>query len=261
MCVEVARQNGKTLMMLILALWHIYALDSKMVIGTAQDLTRSEKSWSEAVEWAMDNDELAPLIEDVKRGHPKVLTLITGCEYRVAAASRRGGRGFTGDLILLDELREHQSWDSWAAVVNTMNARPKAQAWAFSNAGDSLSVVLRYLRACAHRDLGWPDGDADAEVLGTADDDLEFDNADNALGWFEWSAPLQARRNDMAALAQANPSKDHTEITENCITERALMAGGWYKIESEPAARVRHGMHVPVGVPGGWGTVPRRFLG
>jgi hypothetical protein len=26
------------------------------------------------------------------------------------------------------------------------------------------------------------------------------------------------------ALAQANPSKDHTEVTENCITERALMA-------------------------------------
>jgi hypothetical protein len=221
--VEVARQSGKTLVMLILALWHIYALDSKMVIGTAQDLTRSEKSWAEAVEWAMENDELAPLIEDVKRGHPKVLTLITGCEYRVAAASRRGGRGFTGDLVLLDELREHQSWDSWASVVNTMNARPRAQAWAFSNAGDSLSVVLRYLRASAHRDLGWPDGDADAEVLGEVDEDINLDG-DNQLGWFEWSAAPSARRDDMAALAQANPSKDHTEVTENCITERALMA-------------------------------------
>lgn len=221
--VEVARQNGKTLIMLVLALWHIYALDSKTVIGTAQDLTRSEKSWAEAVEWAMDNDELAPLIEDVKRGHPKVLTLITGCEYRVAAASRRGGRGFTGDLILMDELREHQSWDSWASVANTMNARPKAQAWAFSNAGDSLSVVLRYLRACAHRDLGWPDGDGDAEVLGEVDRALELDD-DTSLGWFEWSAPPNSQRNDMAALAQANPSKDHTEVTENCITERALLA-------------------------------------
>ena len=33
--VEVARQNGKTMLMLILALWHIYALDSGMVIATA----------------------------------------------------------------------------------------------------------------------------------------------------------------------------------------------------------------------------------
>lgn len=221
--VEVARQSGKTMIMLVLALWHIYALESKMVIGTAQDLMRSEKSWAEAVEWAMDNDELAPLIEDIKRGHPKVLTLITGCEYRVAAASRRGGRGFTGDLILLDELREHQTWDSWAAVTNTMNARPRAQAWAFSNAGDSLSVVLRYLRASAHRDLGWPDGDAEKDVLGEVEEEIEL-SGDNSLGWFEWSAPPHASRNDRLAWAQANPSLNHTEVTENCITERALAA-------------------------------------
>jgi hypothetical protein len=224
--VEVARQNGKTLVLLILALWHIYALDSKMVIGTAQDLTRSEKSWAEAVEWATENDELAPLIDRINRGHPKVLTLISGCEYRVSAATRRGGRGFTGDLVLLDELREHQSWDSWAAITNTMNARPKAQAWAFSNAGDALSVVLRYLRAAAHRDLGWPDGDTDAGALDSAagePDDMEI-AGDNPLGWFEWSAPPHAKRSDMEALAQANPSKDHTEITENCVTERSLRA-------------------------------------
>ena len=34
---SVGRQNGKTMLMLILALWHIYALDSPTVIGTAQD--------------------------------------------------------------------------------------------------------------------------------------------------------------------------------------------------------------------------------
>jgi hypothetical protein len=227
--VEVARQSGKTLVMLILALWHIYALDSRMVIGTAQDLSRSEKSWAEAVEYATENDELAPLVEDIKRGHPKVLTLISGCEYRVAAASRRGGRGFSGDLVLMDELREHQSWDSWAAVVNTMNARPKAQAWAFSNAGDVLSVVLRYLRACAHRDLGWPDGDADAEVLTLVEDEVQdgapiSDVGDEFLGWFEWSAPPHAARSDRQVWAQANPSMNHTEVTENCITERAIAA-------------------------------------
>jgi hypothetical protein len=221
-CVEVARQNGKTLVLLILALWHIYALDSRMVIGTAQDLTRSEHSWAEAVEWAMNNDELAPLIESVIRSHPKVLKLVTGCEYRVATSSRRGARGFSGDLILLDELREHHDWDSWAAVSNTMNARPRAQAWCFSNAGESLSVVLRYLRACGHRELGWPDGDADASVLEGVGEDVEL--GDTSLGWFEYSAPPHAARDDEAALAQANPAKDHTEVTENCVTQRALMA-------------------------------------
>lgn len=223
---EVARQNGKTMLMLVLALWHLYALDSPTVIGTAQDLANAEKAWGEAVEWAQSIEELEELIEKVSLGHPKVMRLLTGCQYRVAAASRKGGRGFSGDLVLLDELREHQSWDSWSAVTNTMNARPKAQAWAFSNAGDALSVVLRYLRAQAHRDLGWPDGDADAEILEGLDEEMQdyLDGADEVLGWFEWSADPDAKRTDRAAWAQANPSMNHVDVVENCVTERAIAA-------------------------------------
>lgn len=226
--VEVARQNGKTMLMLILALWHIYALDSGMVIATAQDLANAERAWGEAVEWAQADEELSELIEKINLGHPKFMKLVTGCQYRVAAASRKGGRGFSGDLILLDELREHQSWDSWSAVTNTMNARPRAQAWAFSNAGDALSVVLRYLRAQAHRELGWPDGDADADILEELDEEMAEYLADTAdeqvLGWFEWSADPESRRTDRTAWAQANPSMNHTDIVENCVTERAIAA-------------------------------------
>ena len=226
--VTVARQAGKTMIMLILALWHIYALDSPTVIATAQDLANAEKAWGEAVEWAQSDEELGELIEKVNLGHPKFMKLVTGCQYRVAAASRKGGRGFSGDLILLDELREHQSWDSWSAVTNTMNARPRAQAWAFSNAGDALSTVLRYLRAQAHRELGWPDGDADAEILEGLDEEMQEYLAETGneevLGWFEWSASPKAKRTDREAWAQANPSLGHTDIVENCVTERAIAA-------------------------------------
>lgn len=234
--VMVARQNGKTTVEVILALWHIYALESGTVIGTAQDLDNATRAWKDAVALAESDEELAELIDDIYLGHPKVMTLESGCEYRIAAAHRRGARGFPGDLILLDELREQRNWDSWSAVTNTMNARPKAQAWAFSNAGDALSVVLRYLRALAHRDLGWPDGDEDAELLeaeggGGADifegvdpDDLPEGWDELLTGFFEWSAPPAAKRTDMDALAQANPSLNHTDVAEFCPTTRTLIA-------------------------------------
>ena len=222
---EVARQSGKSFAMLILALWHIYAKDSRTVLGTAQDLSTSEKTWAEAVEIAQSNEELSALIERVQLGHPKLIKLITGPEYRVATASRRGGRGFSANLVLLDELREHTSWDSWAAVTKTMMAKPKAQAWAFSNAGDSMSIVLRYLRAQAHQALSWPDGDGDKDVLGELNTELEEldGGTDFSTGWFEWSAPPNAARTDQNAWRAANPSLNHTEIVENCVTTRALL--------------------------------------
>lgn len=232
--VLVGRQNGKSLVLLILALWHLFALGSPTVIATAQNLDRSESAWKEAVEWVEGDEELSELIFNVDRGHPKVLEIAADDdipykrEYRVASASRRGGRGFSGDIILLDELREHQSWDSWSAVTNTMNARPKGQAWAFSNAGDALSIVLRYLRAQAHQRLGWPDGDGDADILGDLDAETEEFLAEigagDMTGFFEWSAPPDAKRNDMDAWAQANPSLNWTDIVSNCVTTRAIAA-------------------------------------
>lgn len=232
--VEVARQNGKSLLLEVLALWHLYALDSPNVIATAQDLGRAEESWEAAVERAMSNDELEPLIagrgdkdrSGIKRGHPHRLILDSGCEYRVAAATRRGAKGFSANLILMDELQEHYSWDAWSAITKTMMARPKAQAWAFCNAGDNMSVVLRHLRAKAHRALDWPDGDADKDILDEPDDGIAAlleSVGQVATGFFEYSAPPHSSRTDMKALAQANPAMNHTDIVPDCVTERSLV--------------------------------------
>lgn len=205
-------------------MWHIYAKGSPTVIGTAQDLKNSVKTWQETVALAQANPELALEISNVvqQRGD-NALILHSGEQYKVAVAGRRGARGFSGDLILLDELREHQTWDAWAAATKTTLARPRAQVWAFSNAGDFLAVVLRYLRAVAHQSLGWPDGDDDKASLSALTEDDEIDDADgDTLGIFEWSMDPLLPRRDRAGWAQANPSMNHTEVTADVITERAI---------------------------------------
>lgn len=142
-----------------------------------------------------------------------------------------------GDLILLDELREHQTWDSWGAITKTTMARPAAQIWALSNAGDATSVVLRYLRKQAHAALGDPDGinaESDAGVLLPSEDELDdlvelaedggpdldigdFEDDGSTLGLFEWSAPPGCPVDDIDGILQANPSTGH------CISLRTLL--------------------------------------
>lgn len=227
----VARQNGKSTIAQVLALFFMYVRASRLVIGTAQNLDIAEEVWAGAVEIAEECEELAAEIKRVNQTNgKKSLDLTTGERYKVQTASRRGGRGLSGDLILLDELREHQNWDAWGAITKTTMARALALILALSNAGDASSIVLRYLRKMAHAALGDPDG-INADGLGGAGLDLveqlppEMEDVadltdemteDDSLGIFEWSAPPGCSLDDKAGWAAANPSLGYG------ITERAI---------------------------------------
>lgn len=220
---SVARQNGKSTLSQVLALWAMYVRGSDLVIGTAQNLDISEEVWDGAVDLAESNDELADLIVAVSRSNGKKALKLEGDKrYRVQPASRRGGRGLSGDLIMLDELREHTTWDAWSAVTKTTMARPDALILGMSNAGDAASIVLRHLRLMAHRELGDPDGivraaEGVADILHAPveDEDAPDDavtRGDAALGWFEWSAPPGCDVNDVDGWLMANPSYGHVEM-------------------------------------------------
>lgn len=225
----VARQNGKSTLLQVLTLWRMYVDGAPLVIGTAQTLDIAEEQWLGAVEIAEGVPELQSEIANINRTNGKYSLELTGKQkYKVKAATRRGARGLSGDLVLLDEIREHQVWDAWASVTKTTMARALAQIWAASNAGDLSSVVLRHLRALGHRALGYPDGrqgiaeglqKLEALANGELDDEEDdavisaaegMDEAAGSLGIFEWSAPPDASVWDRDGWAQANPSMGYT---------------------------------------------------
>lgn len=207
--VEVGRQNGKTTLGCVVALYFLYQLEVGLVLGTAQDVSNAEDTWQSCVEIAQTNDELSEAIKHVwYTNGSKRLQLVGNRDYRVRASNRKAGRGKSADLVLLDELREHQTWDAWAALSKTGMARKNSLLWCMSNAGDGTSVVLRHFRLRAHAQLGDPDGIVKA--LGESETPAE-DTADgSALGLFEWSADPNADPGDVHAWAQANPSLGYT---------------------------------------------------
>lgn len=210
----VARQNGKTFLLVLLILWRMVLDGSPLVIGTAQNLDVAEEAWAKAVAIV----EAIPDLEAIKAKVSKVngkhsLTLTNKARYKVQAATRRGGRGFSGDLVILDELREHQTWDAWSAVSKTTMARKRAQAIGASNAGDIASIVLRHLRKVAIDAL---EGRKPNEAVEIDGEEIEID--DDSLGIFEWSAADGRAVTDRDGWAEANPSLGYT------ITEKAIAA-------------------------------------
>lgn len=243
--VLVGRQNGKSTVGQVLALYFMWVLAVPRVLGTAQDLGTAEEIWQDTLEMARESDALAPFLTRPKLGKGSKefglydpedpANLAKASRYLVKAANRRGGRGARKvRLVLLDELREHQTWDAWAAITKTTNAEPEALIAAFSNAGDVQSVVLRYLRMMCHKALGDPDGVcAAADPAALLDesrpdvDKLAVREADQAIGIFEWSAPPDCDVWDRPAWGMANPTLGHGGVTERTLASDAGVDPEW----------------------------------
>src|SRR6266705_2882 len=191
----IARQNGKTHLLKILALYMLYLGHARLVLGAAQSLDIAREAWRASVDLAESVPELADEVAQVLKSTVEYsLVLINGARYRITAANDKAVRGLSVDLLILDELRTHHDTDAWAALSNTTMARPNSIIVGISNAGDDNSVVLNELRAGA------------------------LAGGDDTLGLFEWSAPDGCALDDRQAWAAANPSLGYV------VTEAKLLS-------------------------------------
>ncbi|MFF3066182.1 terminase large subunit domain-containing protein [Oerskovia sp. NPDC057915] len=275
--VLVARQNGKSTLAQILTIWLMCVWGWPLVLGTAQDLDVAETLWQEVVDIVQENEDLAELVDRVvKVNGKKALELTTGQKYKVKAANSKAGRGLSGNLVLLDELRTHKNWNAWAAITKSTLARAEALILALSNAGDLESVVLKHLRIVAHRAIGDPDGiwaesqgsdegptqfdieDLDLDALAQDEEgleeieleDLRVDESTIAL--FEWSAAPGCSKHDRDAWAQASPSMNRTDLTERNIA--AALSEPDYVFRTEILCQWPDGTSSGPFVPGTWGA-------
>lgn len=182
----VARQNGKSQLKRTVSLWRMYMDGARRILGIAQDVALARDQWNLCQETIHDCPDLEAEWEKVRNVNGDEWFRAAGCQYAIKAANRRAGRGGSNDEVNIDELREQRDWDAWAAVSKTTMARPMAQTWCMSNAGDDESVVLNQLREAA------------------------LSGQDPSICLLEWSAPDDCELDDEAAWAQANPGLGYT---------------------------------------------------
>jgi hypothetical protein len=180
----VARQNGKSKLLIPLIVKRLLA--GARIMHTAQDRNLPREVFGVVAELMWEqHPEMFPM----RNGRPtkpryangqEEIRLTNGGVYSIVAPTRGGARGPSRDLVVIDELREMDTWDFIAAAKPTMTAAPDPQIVYLSNAGEVDSIVLNAIR------------------------DRRDD--DPSLAYLEWSAAPERPADNLTAWAEANPS-------------------------------------------------------
>jgi len=185
--VVASRQNGKNEILVPLIVKRLR--EGKRIMHTAQDRSLPRDIFYRVADIMWEHDAaLFPL----RNGRPtkpryangqEEIRLSNGGIYSIVAPTRSGARGPSRDLVIVDEVRELDSWEFIAAAKPTMTAAEDPQIVYLSNAGDESSVVLNALRERAGHDP--------------------------ALAYLEWSAEASRAVDDVRGWAEANPAMGH----------------------------------------------------
>lgn len=211
------RQNGKNVCIEARELAGLFILQDRVIIHSAHQFKTARKSFREMEQLIRRTPEL---YRQILGWHPGLgsqdriagirtngaeLSIETadGCKLEYQARSSGGGRGFTGDLIVLDEAYDIDPGEI-AAMMPTMAARSidgNPQIWYTSSAGMPASEVLADIR------------------------DRGMSKDPGRLAFFEWSAHPEADTDDVDSWYEANPALG-IRISEEFVRDTEFEAMG-----------------------------------
>ncbi|MFI0718913.1 terminase [Streptomyces sp. NPDC021224] len=163
--VIVGRQNMKTGLLKMAVLGWLFLTDQRLVVWSAHEFRTSQEAFRDMEELIMGTPQFAKRVKDIHRGNgDEAIELHGDRRLMFKARTKSGGRGLTGDKIILDEGFALQP-SHMGSLFPTLAARPDPQVVYASSAGKVESGVLRGVR-----DRGRPGGE-------------------RRLAYFEWCAP------------------------------------------------------------------------
>lgn len=199
----VSRQNGKGAILEALELAALFLddFDVELILHSAHEFKTASEAFRRVQARIDDNPLFRRRVKQVylQRGAESI-ELRNGKRLRFIARSGGSGRGFSADLVILDEAYELGD-AAMAALLPTLSARPNPQVWYTSTAGTPVSVQLGRVRERGVR------------------------GGDRSLAFFEWSVdPDDYDPGDPRCWAQANPGLGIRITPEYIERERAAMA-------------------------------------
>lgn len=126
-CLLVGRQNGKGTILEARAVAGALGFGERLIMWSAHEMKTSIEAFLRLEAFLNGHPHLSKQVRRIDRGRgSECIYFRNGNRIRIIARSRGSGRGFTGDLVILDEAYaltpEHIS-----ALMPTMSARPNPQ--------------------------------------------------------------------------------------------------------------------------------------
>lgn len=185
----VPTHNSAALAALAVAAPFIY--DARLVIYSAHEFKTAKETFRLASQMVKDGPLRSLWAKNRESGVETGIEFKNGARIIFVARSRSSGRGFTGDLVILDEAFSLQQ-AQLGALLPTLSSRPNPQVWLASSAPMHDSEALHKIRGRALSD------------------------SPGRLAFMEWSVEPGTPLDDRAGWAQANPALGH-RLTERWI--------------------------------------------
>lgn len=219
--VNVPRQNGKGSILEARELAGLFLLGERLIIHSAHQFDTSLEAFRRLLALVEETPELSRRVRRVSRAHGEEgIELTSGQRVRFRTRTKGGGRGFTGDCLILDEAMILPE-AAHGALLPTLSARPNPQVW---YTGSAVDQVIH------------PDGVVWARVR-----ERGIRGVDDALAYFEWSAPVPDGVGPSGVPAEAmedegwweaaNPSLDTRISRQHVERERRSMDPRTFAVE------------------------------
>lgn len=163
--VVVPRQNMKTGLFKMCALGWLFVTGQRLIIWSAHEFSTSQEAHRDLKELLEGTPQLLKRVKRIYEGNgDESIELHSGQRVKFRARTKTGGRGLTGDKIVLDEAFALMPGHI-GSLMPTLSVVPDAQIVYGSSAGLATSDVLRRIR-----DRGRAGGDPRLGYLEWCDD-------------------------------------------------------------------------------------------
>jgi hypothetical protein len=215
-----SRQNGKGAIIEARELAGLYLLGERLIVHTAHLFDTALEAFRRVLELIESTPDLDSRVKRVSRSHGEEgVELKSGQRLKFKARTKGGGRGFSGDCVILDEAMILPE-SAMRALMPTLSARPNPQLWYLGSAVDKLEHEHGMTFSAIRR----------RGVAGT-DPSLVFAewspqpgyDADDPDTWFDTNPGVHAGR-----IALEHVAMERRSMSDRAFRVERLSDGDWF---------------------------------